>query len=160
MSWRTPLAKSIGDRAKADTSVGGLFETGNTLITDIYFTRAIEELALPFVVFEFSSEENEDGFATAVRNISVDFHVFVEVMSDESGYDAMDVGHRIMARLRGNWEDDAGGAPAYGFDRWRPTLPPWLASLMEYRSTVQSHDDDVLHWVMRFNIRLSKVMGT
>lgn len=149
---------AVRNRAKADTGAGGLFAPGAYLISDIYENDWPEAVPLPIVVYDVAGTENLDGFRNALEKVLVRFSVYVRtdpVVSTEATATAS----KIINRLEGDWPAQSyGTGPTFGFDRWIGTLSSsnWTKCMMIRRGTRAEHSAGVLHYVLDFEVHLTR----
>lgn len=161
-----PVWKAIYDRAMADTGSGGLFNVGTPLVSTITnqmgYVNAISTAAtLPYLVYSVTGTDGgNDGFKTAYR--TVNFSIWSVVPSHESEVDTLDVTQKIISRLEGDWWDQSGGVPTFGFDRFAPTLSgtTWGCDQVLFERWRDASDSDgAIVSVIDFSLRLSKTEG-
>lgn len=114
---------------------------------------------LPMVTYEIASVENDDGLREKVRLCAVTLHVHVARNPSEE-YNPLLRGAAILARLEGDWEDQAAGTPpTFGLERFKPDISAasgWLADIFEFQGFLTAHDDTAYHWIYSLSIRCSK----
>ena len=150
---------AIGARAYADTGSGGLFASGSELITGFYNTRVPEGAEFPYVEYNVVSSQQADAFAMRVVEIELDMHVYVAERPQAGGTDPFQRGAAILARIAGDWSEQATRLPSYGFDRHPLDLSAgtWTGGYMERIGGSEQHEDGMLHWVESYRLTASKV---
>lgn len=160
MTWRQPLWKAVYDRAQADTGSGGLFESsGTNLLTGFYNTRLPTDQGFPAVVYEISSAFADDGFAKAIRDIDIRFHIFTKEEPTDGGTDGWTLLANISARIGGDWTSQSDRVPTYGFDRFEPTLTGgFTADIMALVDSIENHEPEngILHQIDTYSLLISR----
>lgn len=149
------LENDIGDRLNGDATLLALLAVhplGASVGKGIYNTIvpvAQTGTVFPCIVYQVESAGSADALRDRVRRARVTFSIYVD-RSPSSGYQPIKRGMDIMARIEGDWTEQAAGtAPTYGIDRWQPTLgtTTWSATIFEYEGDLAAHDEDQYHWV-------------
>lgn len=159
MSFRHHLYKDIRDRAVADTGSGGLFNSGNELVTGFFNIRAPAEQGFPLVVNTILTGLDASAFSTGVETIIGQFDVWCAEQPPSGATDPLLRLSQIEARLRGDWTTGT-VTPSYGFHKFKPTLSgmvsdPWVASPMQITNTSEQHEEGMFHLVLSWELVLS-----
>lgn len=147
------LMAAINTRLANDTGTGGLYATGANLIT--WHGWAVPEgQAMPFVSMAIVDAQPSDSFRTKTDIVLFQVATVVDLNSSNPEQRAAD----ILERIDGNWEAVAYGTPpAYGLDRWQPTVTGWSPSIIERVRTSQTQNEDgALQFVSEFRVYISK----
>lgn len=150
------IGKVIYDRAQADTGSGGLFNSGNELITGIYNTFAPFDTAYPYIVYFLPAVTATTAFRKEIVQVDVQFSLFVETTGgssgSSSGYDGLLVASNILARVYGDSATaQSFGTPTYGFQRWKPTLSgSWTADTMIHQNSATQHEAGLYHFIEEY----------
>lgn len=153
------LLTDVYNRLLADTGSGGLF-AGTPLVNgayNVYAPSSTAASAYPYIIFNAETSENVDSFNTAVVDARFSVHTYV-AEEDASGIAPWSRGKAIVARVRGDWDAQAGRTPSFGLDRWQPTLTGsgWSASIVVSDTEMEQHEEGVMHWVQSFRCLVSK----
>lgn len=165
MSFPMPaIFAAIRDRLMADTGAGGLVNADVPLVTGVYFLRAPASAAAPYIVIRSPrGSAPHEGFGTSsrTREIAVEYYVQTAPALE---YDPVARAFAIQNRIEGDWDEQAGGAPTYGLNRWHPTLTGasgWEADIVEYREDGEFEADPstMLAFAVLFDVTVSRVQG-
>lgn len=152
MAYYLPyLFAAVRNRLRADTGSGGLFQTGATVVSDVYNVRPPVNQDIqtkPYVVFRLNGANPEsEGMGTRSRRISMSLYTVVPI-TPESEYDAVEKASTILWRMEGNWEDQTFGTPpTYGLIRHVLDLggsTSWVSTILDYESDEWVYDDENL----------------
>lgn len=161
MSYYLPeLFNAISDRLRGDSGAGGL----TTLATGgVYLFEAPSAQTSPYVVVRLvtAPPAGSEGFRLRSRQVVIDVDVFVP--SHTTGVANLTKLANILDRIEGNWDEIVTQAsPAYGLDRWKPTLAAtgWDCTHMEYIDASVNNEPGVYHTTLTFQVYAQKAGAT
>jgi len=161
MSYLPKLWTDISARLEADTTLMAALPSGSGILN----SRSFDNSPLPVIVYNVVSDTSDDAFRLSHRIVSFDVHVYVERSASASPnvagqVDGFTVAGTLIGRIDGDWTAQTfGTGPTYGLDRWRPSLTDsgFAATVCVKKSSREMHDDETLHWVLEYEVRISKV---
>lgn len=145
----------LRNRAIADTGTGGLFNTTTPLIYAWNWNAVPEGTQYPYVVQSVASLTSQNAFQKDVVACTVRFGIWHERSSniDPTPYTTVS---NIEARIYGNWSSSSPGtAPTYGFHRFSPSFSGWTGTAMEYVTTFDESDGDLIHIIQEYRFWIS-----
>lgn len=142
-------------RAAADTGAGGMFLAGSTAFVNAWNWGAVPEgTTFPYVVQDVAAMVADNAFALDVIECRVRFGIWHERHSTTDADPYLTVSN-ITKRIYGPWTA-AGQSTAYGFHRFTPTFSGWTGTAMDFITTFDESDQDLLHHVMEFRFWISQ----
>jgi hypothetical protein len=164
-----PLWAAIYARYLADTATDGILSLvqGFWNIRPPASTITVESDATgvkPYVLYNVASDSSDDTFKESVRLVTVRMAIYVSAYDDDSlnFEDPLVTGSAILDRVVGDWSSQTTRTPAYGFDRWQPTLSgtSWVATQLMHTGTNENHVPGRCYcWILDFDLRVSKASG-
>ncbi len=142
------LYLAISNRLGGDGTLTALLTAGNS--TGIYVGEFPATGAGFHIVIDINDGDYEEAATfdgTQVVN-TIEVHVYAD-RHPSGNINPWDRCATMLTQIRGDWES---GAQTVGLDRWTPTLAgtSWGATKMRILSRGNAHDDEQLHFFMRF----------
>ena len=133
------VSKAIRTRALADTGAGGLFETGNPLLTGWFWDWAPPEQAFPYVVLTFISTQEDDTFDRDEYIARMQIALYCGRES------SLTTANTIIQRIRTL------------FHRWNPTaIDGWIGGIMARTGGNENHTEEAYNFVEEYELRVAK----
>jgi hypothetical protein len=137
--------------------------TGNATVTAVVTSSSVRwmeqdrDTAFPFITLAMSGTEPDgapEGFNLRAEMVDLDVHVYVESQRDNSTTPTV-AGSTISSldnQIKGDWDEQASGAPSYGFDHWTPTLTgtSWVSTPFRWMGTQVLDEPGIAHHVHTF----------
>lgn len=163
MNFLPTIWGDILTRLQSDTGTDGLWQANAHLVTGIYNDMAklanVTTTDFPLITYALETCTPSDSFRTRSYECTIQVDLWHERYQADGGASFGDCG-AILRRIAGNWEGGAAFvAPTYGLARWTPGLSGsgYTATWLEEKSVVEAHTDEVLHWIITYGFRASKV---
>lgn len=164
MAGWTPstLLAEVTSRLINDSGTGGLFASGNRLVTAVWTRRfPLPNTSItdyPYVIVYFDAIQGNDTFKDEAKRIGMRVEWFVDEQANS--VDSVERCGKILERVVGDWTDQSSGIPTYGLHHWTPTLQAgWNSGPLLFESASDESFADglgVIRWSAMFSVEVNK----